>query len=150
MTGDQVVIFALGSEEYGVEIRYAQEILRIPEIVKIPDSPAYVEGIINLRRKIIPVIDLKRKFGLGDSQTHADSRLVVLNIEGLILGIIVDDVSEVVKLEQNSIERLPAEFGGGNDNCLKGVGRIENRLLLLLDVKKSFTDYLLNQTEESR
>jgi purine-binding chemotaxis protein CheW len=137
---NQLVVFSLDKEEYGVEIAYVQEIIRIPQITKIPDIPVFVEGIINLRGKVIPVIDLKKKFRLGQSGRFEDSRLVVLDIDGTAAAIIVDDVSEVMYLDETSVETLSAEIIGGNGNCLKGIGKMGDRLLLLLDIKRSLKE----------
>lgn len=137
MTYRHLVLFTLENEEYGVEISYVQEIIRIPQITKVPDMPSYVEGIINLRGKIIPVIDLKSKFGFGQSGRCEDSRLLVLTVEGITVSIIVDDVSEVLRLDEKCVETLPAKISRENGNCLSQIGKIDERLLLLLDVKKA-------------
>lgn len=140
MVDNQLVVFRFDDEEYGVEISYVQEIIRIPQVTKIPDVPPYMEGVINLRGKVVPVIDLKEKFGLGQSQRHEDSRLLVLNLEGAIIGIVVDDVSEVLQLDESLMETLPENIDGVNGNCLKGVGKMDGRLLLLLDIEKSLKE----------
>lgn len=148
MSASQIVVFELDKEEYGVEISSVQEIVRIPEIMRIPDVPAYIVGIINLRGKVIMVVDLKKKLGLGESQKHEESRLIVLNIAGQITGIMVDDVLEVLPLDERSIETLPPEIYGENAGCLRGIGRIENRLLLLLDVQKALAESMLHNNQK--
>ncbi|WP_242966957.1 chemotaxis protein CheW [Desulfosporosinus sp. FKA] len=130
----QLVVFRLGDEEYALEITFAQEIIRIPErITKMPYLPSYIEGMIDLRGKAIPIIDLKKRFGVGQSERSVDSRLLILNIENVGIGIIVDDVSEVIKVEEQSIERLNAELSGLGSNRVQGVVRIDERLILLLN-----------------
>ncbi|WP_047809421.1 chemotaxis protein CheW [Desulfosporosinus acididurans] len=131
----QLVVFRLGDEEYALEITFAQEIIRIPErITKMPYLPSYIEGMIDLRGKAIPIIDLKKRFGgVEQSERSVDSRLLILNIENVGIGIIVDDVSEVIKVEEQSIERLNAELSGLGSNRVQGVVRIDERLILLLN-----------------
>ncbi|WP_088226502.1 chemotaxis protein CheW [Desulfosporosinus sp. FKB] len=130
----QLVVFRLGDEEYALEITFAQEIIRIPErITKMPYLPSYIEGMIDLRGKAIPVIDLKERFGVEQSERGVDSRLLILNIENVGIGIIVDDVSEVIKVEEQSIERLNAELSGLGSSKVQGVVRIDERLILLLN-----------------
>lgn len=140
MANRQLIIFTLENEEYGVDTMFVQEIIRIPQLIKLPGTPSYVEGIINLRGKVIPVVDLKKKFGFGQSRKSEDSRLIVLNIDGAMAGVMVDDVSEVLRLDESQVEALPVEIMGTNRDCLKNVGRIDERLLLLLDVRKSLLE----------
>lgn len=140
MESNQLLVFLLNDEEYGVSISYAQEIIRIPVVSKIPGVPSYVKGVVRLRDKVIPVIDLKCKLGLGFSEKHDESRLIVFNIGESNVGIIVDDVSEVLHLDEKFIEKFPSELSGFGNNCLDGIGKIDDRLLLLLDVKKALTE----------
>lgn len=146
MSYRQLVVFALGNEEYGVEISYVQEIIRIPHITIVPDMPPYMEGIINLRGKVIPVIDLKKRFGFDSTVKLEDSRLMVLNIEKAIISVIVDDVSEVFRLDEQAIESLPSEIVAENGNSLQEIGKLGERLLLLLDVRKTFKDSYVVRT----
>ncbi|MGC7870730.1 chemotaxis protein CheW [Desulfosporosinus sp. SYSU MS00001] len=134
MSSLQLVVFRLGDEEYALEITFAQEIIRIPErITKMPYLPSYIEGMIDLRGKAIPIIDLKKRFGVEQSERGVDSRLLILNIENVGIGIIVDDVSEVIKVEEQSIERLNAELSSLGSSKVQGVVRIDERLILLLN-----------------
>lgn len=131
----ELVVFRLGNEEYGIEIGFAQEIIRIPEMkTKIPAMPSYVEGLIDLRGSVIPIIDLKKRFGYEETERSMDSRLLILNLEGLLVGIIVDDVSEVIKLEEQAIEKFNAEIFTLGNKSIQGIARIEKRLILLLDI----------------
>lgn len=141
----QYVAFSLGKEEYGVEISYAKEIIRIPkQMTKMPNMPAYIEGVVNLRGKVIPVIDLKKRFGLEQTETSTDSRLLILDLEGMVLGTIVDDVSEVIKIEDESIEKLGSEICSIGNNSVKGIGKIDGRLIILLDAMKLKTEVFQN------
>jgi purine-binding chemotaxis protein CheW len=141
----QYVVFSLGKEEYGIEISFAQEIIRIPQqITKMPNMPSYIEGVVNLRGKVITVIDLKKRLGFEQTERSNDSRLLILNLENMLLGTIVDDVSEVIKIDDQSIEKLSFEISGIDSNSVKGIGKIDERLILLLDATKMKTEIFQN------
>lgn len=149
MAGEiQLVVFRLKHEdnvcEYGVPITKVQEIITMVTPTKMPQTPDFVEGIINLRGKIIPIIDLKKRFNMGSSDLTAETRSVVVEVEGQTVGIIVDEVSEVLRLSEDSIEPPPAVAGGITADYLTGVGKLENRLLILLDMDK-----ILNEGEKA-
>ncbi|WP_434511551.1 chemotaxis protein CheW [Desulfitobacterium sp. AusDCA] len=129
----QYIIFTLGEQEYGIDISNTQKILRIPQITNMPNLPAFIEGVINLRGKIIPVIDLKKKFGLAQTQRGIDNRLLILDFEGTKIGIIVDDVSEVVSINEQVIEKLCTELVTLGGNSIEGIAKIDERLILLLN-----------------
>ncbi|WP_319507783.1 chemotaxis protein CheW [uncultured Methanolobus sp.] len=132
----QLVIFNLGLEEFGVNIMQVQEIIRMPEITRIPRSPDYVKGVINLRGKIIVVMDLDKRFGMPQKERTDESRVVVVDIEGTVIGLVVDSVSEVIRLQGSSIEQTPEIISQKiNAEFLKGVGKLEDRLLILLDLQ---------------
>lgn len=136
----QLVVFNLGFEEYAVNISYAQEILRIPKITRIPNVPNFVEGIINLRGKVIPIFDLKKRFGIDESERGIDSRLLILELDGIRLGIIVDDVSEVIKMESDSIEHLVNEMAGISKNSIEGISILGERIIIILNILKLKTE----------
>ncbi len=144
----QLVVFTLKRDnvvcEYGVPITKVQEIITMPVPTKLPQAPDFVEGIINLRGKIIPIIDLKKRFQMGASETTSESRSVVVEVEGQTVGIIVDEVSEVLRLSTESIEPPPAVIGGIAADYLTGVGKLDDRLLILLDM-----DRTLNEKEKT-
>lgn len=143
MSSSQWVVFKLGEEEYGIEISFAQEIIRIPKsIMKMPDMPSYVEGLVDLRGKVVPIIDLKIRFGFESTERSMDSRLLILDLESTLLGIIVDDISEVVKIEEQAIERFSTGISGLGNNRIQGIARIEERLILLLNGLKLKTEIL--------
>jgi len=130
---NQLIVFTLEEQEYGIDISYTKEIVRIPPITKIPDMPAFMEGVINLRGNVIPVIDLKKKFGFAQSEKSMDHRLLILDLEGINLGIIVDDVSEVVKINELAIDKLSPEIATIGGNSVNGIAKIDQRLILLLN-----------------
>jgi len=134
----QLVSFRLGDEEYGVDILKVQEINRMITISRIPKAPDYVEGIINLRGKVIPIINLRKRFDLPPKEKDKKTRIIVVNIEGKILGVIVDAVSEVLRIQSNTVEPPPPVATGKGAVYIKGVGKIGDKLLILLDLGRLF------------
>ena len=135
----QLVGFKLGKEEYGIDILKVQEINRIAEITKIPQSPDFVEGVINLRGNVIPIIDLRKRFHMPERTHDKQTRIVVGEIEGRTVGLIVDAVSEVIRLPANTIEPTPKIVSRDQADYITGVGKLEDRLLMLLDIDKILT-----------
>lgn len=137
----QLVSFRLGGEEYAVGISEVQEIIRVPKITKVPKAPSFVEGVINLREKILPIISLRKKFGLEDIEKTDSLRVIVVNINGLSTGMIVDSMSEVLRLSKDSIEPPPPILAGLDVDHLQGIGKLEEgkRLLLLLNLNNFLT-----------
>lgn len=132
----QLVSFNIGSEEFGVDILKVQEINRMVDITKVPQAPHYVEGVINLRGKVIPIIDLRKRFSLEVKTHDKNTRIVVVDIGGNIMGMIVDAVSEVLRLPSDTIEPPPELVTGINSEYIKGVAKLEDRLLIFLDLSK--------------
>ncbi len=135
----QLVTFNLGKEEFAVPILQIQEINRLVDITRVPKSPEFVEGVINLRGKVIPIIDLRKRFGLPQAELGKYARIVVVNMEGRMVGLIVDSVSEVLRLSEGAIEPPPPIVGGIDAEYIRGLGKIEGRLLILLDLGKILT-----------
>lgn len=131
----QVVSFDIGTEEYAVDILEVQEIIRMVEITPVPKAPYYVEGVINLRGKVIPIVDLRLRFGLSAAERTKETRIVVVDISRVILGLVVDSVSEVLRIPSSLIEPPPSGKQGGAE-FHKGVGRVDGRLLILLDLNR--------------
>jgi purine-binding chemotaxis protein CheW len=132
----QLVSFNIGTEEFGVDILKVQEINRMVEITKVPQAPHYVEGVINLRGKVIPIVDLRKRFSLELKEHDKNTRIVVVDIGGNIMGMIVDSVSEVLRLPANTIEPPPEIVTGINSEYIKGVAKLDDRLLIFLDLSK--------------
>lgn len=132
----QLVSFNIGSEEFGVDILKVQEINRMVEITRVPQTPHYVEGVINLRGKVIPIIDLRKRFNLEVRAYDKNTRIVVVDIKGMVMGMIVDAVSEVLRLSSNTIESAPDIVTGVNADYIKGVAKLEDRLLIFLDLSR--------------
>jgi purine-binding chemotaxis protein CheW len=131
-----VVGFRVGRETYGVPITSLHEIVRVPEITAVPDAPAYVEGVINLRGKIVSVIDLRKRFGEKSQATSKSNRILVVEHNGRLCGLIVDSASEVLKIPAADVEPASAVFQEGGLNCVTGLGKTQGRLVVLLDMAK--------------
>jgi len=137
----QLVGFRLGEEQYAVGISEVQEIIRVPEVTRIPKAPEFIEGVINLREKVLPVLSLRKKFALEDVKRMDSQRIIVVNIDGISTGMIVDSVSEVLRLPKDSIEPPPPLLSGLDTDHLQGIGKLKDgkKLLLLLDLHKLLT-----------
>ncbi len=134
----QLVIFRLAKEEYGLPITKVQEINRLVPITKLPQTPSFMEGIINLRGRIIPVIDLRKRFQVAAAEQNDDNRIIIVEVSGQTIGIIVDAVTEVVRLPGSSVEPPPPTFIL-DAQYIHGVGKLDERLLIMLDIDKILT-----------
>ena len=132
----QIVGFRVGNETYGVPITALHEIVRVPEITAVPDAPEYMEGVINLRGKIVSVIDLRKRFGIKETAASRRNRILVVEYNGRLNGLIVDSASEVLKIAATDIEPPPAVLQEGGLNCVTGLGKYRGRLIMLLDTTK--------------
>lgn len=132
----QLVTFSIGEEEFGVNILKVQEINRTMEITKVPRAPEFVEGVINLRGKVIPIIDLRRRFGLTSKPEDKDTRIIVIEINNIIVGFVVDAVSEVLRIPAGTVEPPPPVVAGVESDYISGVGKLKDRLLIMLDLDK--------------
>lgn len=141
----QLVTFSIGDEEFGVDILKVQEIIRTMEITKVPRAPMFVEGVINLRGKVIPIIDLRRRFGLATKTHDSHTRIIVIEINGLIVGFVVDSVSEVLRIPVSTVEPPPPVVAGLDSDYISGVGKLADRLLILLDLDKLLSTEDLDQ-----
>ncbi|NJD76772.1 MAG: chemotaxis protein CheW [Candidatus Methanoperedens sp.] len=133
----QLVVFTIGSEEFGVEIMNVQEIIRMTNITRIPQAPGYIRGIINLRGRIIVVINLNVIMGMESKEQDENTRIIVASIGDTVMGFVVDSVSEVIRLPEKNVEPAPAVIASriGTEYVL-GVGKLDNRLLILLNLGK--------------
>jgi purine-binding chemotaxis protein CheW len=132
-----LVTFQLEREEYGVEIASVQEIIRATDITPVPGAAGHVRGVINLRGKIIPVVDLRRRFGLGETADSEASRIVVVELGEKRVGMLVDSVSQVIKVESAAVEDMPEEARGVEGDYILGVAKLEGRLVIILDLKSA-------------
>ncbi len=133
---NQLVIFQISEQTYGIDIASVYEIIKMESITRVPRSPSFVEGVINLRGRIIPVIDLSKRFYLAGSDKTGSSRIIIVDVKGNTIGIIVDSVSEVLRITKESIELPPPMIHGIDADYLKGIAVLESRLIILLDLEK--------------
>ncbi len=136
LTETQLVVFDLASEYYGVDIGDVREIIRMQTITRVPGAPAFVEGVINLRGKVVPVIDLRKRLNLTITEQTKDSRVVVVDIDGRDVGVIVDGVTEVLRIPLSSIEPPSTMVTNVDSDYLRGIAKLEAKLIILLDLTK--------------
>ncbi len=132
----QVVSFRLDKEEYGLNIMDVQEIILVGEITEIPEVPEYVRGLINLRGKVIPIVDLRVRFGLSAAEPSEDTRIIVSNNGSITFGIVVDAVNEVLRIEQDQIDPPPKGMSNANSDYLLGLVKMKEKIMILLDINK--------------
>jgi len=136
----QWVTFYLGDEKYGINVMQVQEVLRVTEIAPVPGAPSYVLGIINLRGNVVTVIDTRNRFGLPSKETDDSSRVVIIETESHIIGILVDSVAEVVELKGAEIETAPNVGNEESSKYIQGVTSRDNELLILVDLNKLLSE----------
>ena len=139
----QIVAMRLSDEDYGIPILQIQEILRLTEVTHIPNMPDFIEGVLNLRGKIIPVLDLRKRFHLKITENTDKTRIVIVEAENQTMGLVVDSVSEVINLKREQLDSVPHSITSIETEYLMGVAKIDNRLVVLLDLGK-----LLNSIEK--
>lgn len=131
-----IVGFRVGRETFGVPIGLVHEIVRVPEITAVPDAPGCVEGVINLRGKIVSIIDLRKRFGERHIQGSKKNRILVAEVEGKLVGLVVDAASEVLKIPAGEVEAPPSALDEGDSHYVTGVGKLNGRLIILVDLTK--------------
>jgi purine-binding chemotaxis protein CheW len=137
--------FVLGDEEYGIEIRNVTEIIGIQRITDLPDVPPYVQGVINLRGKVIPVVDVRIRFGLPEREYDERTCIIVININDISVGLIVDSVSEVLDIPDENIEPAPKINTGASSRYIQNLGKVRGNVIILLDLLKLFFDAEVDQ-----
>jgi purine-binding chemotaxis protein CheW len=133
---EHLATFFLDREEYGVDVRQVQEIRRTTEITSVPRAPEFIRGVINLRGRILPVLDLKRKLGLGEVEAGRATRIVVVRVKDRLLGLLVDGASQVLKVEVSRIEPPPEEVVEKGGDYIRGVAKLDDRLIILVDLER--------------
>lgn len=138
----QLVSFHVGDEEFGLDILRVQEIIRIQPLTRVPNLPDYIDGVFNLRGKVIPVIGLRKRLGLDKQSADKQTRIVVVDVHNQTLGFIVDSVSEVLRIHSGTVEPTP-RLGKNERDYISGVGKLDSRLLLMIDLEQlmSGTDF---------
>ncbi len=135
----QIVCFKIGTEEYGIDILKVQEILKLPNITKLPKTEPYIMGVIDLRGRVIPIADLSIKFGIESGNLKGNSRAVVVDIGGKQVGLAIDSVSHVIKVKSEDIEPPPPIVKGISGKYIIGIAKMENSFVVILDINKIFT-----------
>lgn len=137
----QYIVIRLGEEQYGIDIRYVENIVRMQNITRVPKVPAYLKGVINLRGEVIPVVSIRLKMGLSESEAARTTRIIILKTEvSGNLGIVVDEVREVVTLREDNIDRVAREGRDGRASFINGVGKHGDELISLLDLNSITLD----------
>ncbi|HEU5401203.1 MAG TPA: chemotaxis protein CheW [Terriglobales bacterium] len=131
----QLVSFHVGEEEFGLDILRVQEIIRIQPLTRVPNLPDYIDGVFNLRGKVIPVIALRKRLGIEQQAADKQTRIVVVDVHDETLGFVVDSVSEVLRIHTGTVEPAP-RLGKNERNYISGVSKLESRLLLLIDLEE--------------
>ncbi len=145
----KVIVFSLAHEQYGVEVDKVKTIERIQPMTRVPRTPSFVKGVINLRGVVVPVIDLRGRFGLPEGEFTNDSRIIIVNVGKIEVGLIVDAASDVVDVDSDSIVDPPEVVGGIKAKYLRGVAKIEdNRLLVMLNLEEVLNKSEIVQLEE--
>lgn len=145
---NQFVIFKLGEETYGIKIDCVAEIIRMQAVTKMPKSLDFVEGVINLRGKVIPLVDLKKQFKLGETQNTKDIRIILVEMKQEIVGLLVERVSEVLSLDDEKIEPPSRMVSRVNTEFIQGIGKWNDQLIIILDPEKILLDQELQQLTE--
>ena len=130
----QLVVFKLGNEEYCVDIQQVREIIKVVDVTRVPKAPDFIEGVINLRGQITPVLDLRKRLDLPESERGEDTRIIVIELGKNVVGMVVDSVMEVCRLPEKSIDPTPTISTEVGAEFIKGVGKLGDRLLILLDL----------------
>ena len=133
---DKFLTFRVGEEDYGIEIRHVTEIIGIQKITAVPDMPEFVKGVINLRGKVIPVLDMRRRFVLEDRDYDERTCIVVVNVAESAVGLVVDTVNEVADIPEEQIEPAPDINKAGNNVMIQGLGKVGEEVKILLDVNR--------------
>lgn len=145
----QLVSFKVGTEEFAIPILSVQEINRMMQITRVPKSPPFIEGVINLRGKIIPVMDLRQRFRMPTKENTSASRIIVVEVGRRVIGFTVDQVNEVLRISSNIVEPAPAMVCGVDSDYVQGVGKLEDRLLILLSLDRLFSDDELDELDQA-
>jgi purine-binding chemotaxis protein CheW len=135
-SSQQLVGFRLGGEEYGIEITTIQEIILMGDVTRVPQVPHFIEGLINLRGSVIPIVDLRKRFGLPLTERTEETRVVVVNVSEKTMGLVVDAVTQVIRVNKDQIEPTPPTVSAAGKEHIAGLAKFDNRMLILLDIER--------------
>lgn len=133
---NKYVVFKLENEEYGIDILRVKEIKEMLRITRVPKAPSFVKGVINLRGEVIPVIDLRKKFNLSEKKDTENTRIIIVSVEEITIGLIIDTSSEVLEIDKENIEEPPLAVSSIDHSYIYGIGKVNDRLIILLEVAK--------------
>ena len=142
---DMYLTFGLGNEEYGISINYVTEIVGMQRVMEVPDVPVFIKGVINLRGKVIPVMDVRRRFNMTEEPYTERTVIIVLDSNGVLIGLIVDNVSEVMEIPKNQIDQ-PPQFGANRDNAgvILGLGKQDDKVAILLNIEHLISQQIVD------
>lgn len=135
----QLVVFTMENEEFACSINNVREVLKMIKFTPLPRSLDFVEGVINMRGEVLPVIDLRKRLGLPDAERTDNSRIIIVEVEERMVGLIVDAVNEVISLDNEQIQEVPTQVAGGKTDLITGVGKVDDRMLIILDLDRILT-----------
>ncbi|WP_077624597.1 chemotaxis protein CheW [Sediminibacillus massiliensis] len=144
----KVIVFELKDEKYGVDIQQVRSIERLQNVTEVPRTAAFIKGVINLRGDITPIIDLKERLQIGETEYTDETRILIINIDTIQVGLIVDSATDVVDIDSSIIDPPPRIIGGVTDDFLRGVAKLEDKLLILLDMERVLTLEEINEVQE--
>jgi purine-binding chemotaxis protein CheW len=133
---NQLVVFSLGNEAYGVDVEIIESIIKMQEITRLPHAPSFIVGVTNLRGAVVPILDLRKRFGMEFQKATRDTRIIIVNMNETNIGMVVDAVTQVVQISTDSIEPPPQMAVTENSAFIKGIAKLDNLLIILLDLKK--------------
>lgn len=134
--GNKYVIFKLDNEYYGLNIKNVQAIERFQSYTRVPNSPKYIKGVINLRGEVVPIMDLRTKLKLKTKEIDNNTRIIVAKHDEIVIGLIVDTSSEVLEIDNDHIDRPPSNGGDESQNYFEGIGKVNNRLIIIINLEK--------------
>ncbi len=132
----QLVVFMLNEEEFACDINNVREVVKMLKVTPLPKSIDFVEGVINMRGEVIPVIDLRKRFGMDEAERNDANRIIIAEVEDQMFGLIVDSVSEVARIPNDQVQDAPNQVAGGRTELIAGVGKIDERMLIILDIDR--------------
>lgn len=135
----QFVKFLVGNEVFGVDINQTREIIKLQEMLKVPNTPPYIEGLINLRGKVLTIFNLRKRLGFPESEFDENCKIIIVNYNDMDIGFTVDLVSEILRVPESSVENTPPSVSGIDNRFLSGVAKVNDKLILLLDLKNVLT-----------
>ena len=137
----QLVSFIIGIEEFGIDILHVQEIIKLIHITRVPNAEDYISGVINLRGKVIPVMNMRKRMDMEEKEYDSDMRIIVVEVNKIVLGFIVDSVNEVIRIDRSTLEETPKSYNSRVFEFVNNIAKLNDRLIILIDLEKLISDY---------